>query len=266
MTAAATTAADLSPRTRFPLALSIALRELRAGSSGLVVFVLCIALGVAAVAAIGSLAAAFDKALANQGRLLIGGDLSFEVIHRQASAEETAALKALGEVSESASFRAMARAADGKSALVEVKAVDAPYPLYGEVEVLEPENAGPLWRKPDVVVAQQILLDRLSVKIGDPLKIGDAEVTIGGVLGDQPDRLADRLSYGPKLLMSRGTLEKTGLVQPGSLIRWTYRVKMPDGTGVDRVADFNHQLRNQRTDLSRHFAPIARLHGCQRLA
>ena len=234
MTAASTAAAAPAQRTRLPLALSIALRELRAGASGLVVFVLCIALGVAAVAAIGSLAAAFDKALANQGRLLIGGDLSFEVIHRQASADEMTALETFGEVSESASFRAMARARDGKSALVEVKAVDAPYPLYGEVAVLKPENAGPAWRKPDVVLAQQILLDRLGVKIGDPIMIGEAQVAIGGVLGDQPDRLADRLSYGPKVLMSRDTLKKTGLVKPGSLIRWTYRVKMPDDVGVDR--------------------------------
>jgi putative ABC transport system permease protein len=230
---ATTAAAVPATRTRLLLALSVALRELRAGG-GLVVFVLCIALGVAAVAAIGSLAAAFDKALANQGRLLIGGDLSFEVIHRQASPEEMTALKAFGEISESASFRAMARAQHGKIALVEVKAVDTTYPLYGDVAILSPENAGPLWRKPDVVLAQQILLDRLGVKISDFLEIGEAQVTIGGVLGDQPDRLADRLSYGPKVLISRDTLEKTGLVQPGSLIRWTYRVKMPDDVGVDR--------------------------------
>jgi putative ABC transport system permease protein len=232
---AATTTADLpSTSTRLPLALTIAMRELRAGASGLVVFVLCIALGVAAVAAIGSLAAAFDKALAIQGRLLIGGDLSFEVIHRQANPEELAALNALGEISESASFRAMARAGDGKSALVEVKAVDAAYPLYGEVAVIEPQDAANAWRKPDTVLAQPILLNRLGVKIGDTLKIGDATVTLGGTLGEQPDRLADRLSYGPKLLMSRDTLEKTGLVQPGSLIRWTYRVKMPNDAGTDR--------------------------------
>jgi len=249
MTATAATDTRPAPRAaRRALALSIALRELRAGAGGLTVFVLCIALGVAAVAAIGSLAAAFDKALANQGRLLIGGDLSFEVIHRQARAEELAALNDLGEVSQSAGFRAMARARDGGSALVEVKAVDERFPLYGEVSVLEPADAGPLWRQPDTVLAQQILLDRLGLEIGDPLKIGETEVTIGGVLGDQPDRLADRLSYGPKLLMSRDTLDKTGLIQPGSLIRWTYRVKMPGDAGVDR-----EKLTEARKDMEAEF-------------
>jgi putative ABC transport system permease protein len=248
VTTAATTQGLPTPAARLPLAFTIALRELRAGASGLVVFVLCIALGVAAVAAIGSLAAAFDKALANQGRLLIGGDLSFEVIHRQASPEEMSALEALGEVSESASFRAMARAQDGRSALVEVKAVDDPYPLYGEVAVIAPEDAGPAWRKPDTVLAQPILLDRLGVKIGDTLKIGEATVTLAGTLGEQPDRLADRLSYGPKLLMSRATLDKTGLIQPGSLIRWTYRVKMPDDAGTDR-----DKLTEARKDMETEF-------------
>ncbi len=232
MTTPSTIADAASVPARPCLALKIALRELRAGASGLVVFVICIALGVAAVAAIGSLAAAFDKALANQGRLLIGGDLSFEVVHRQASPEELKALEDLGLVSGSASFRAMARAEDGKSVLVEVKAVDAPYPLYGEVAVIE--DAGTAWREPDTALVQPILLERLGVRIGDTLKIGDATAKIGGTLGEQPDRLADRLSYGPKLLMSRETLAETGLVQPGSLIRWTYRVKMPNEAGADR--------------------------------
>ena len=128
----------------------------------------------------------------------------------------------------------MARASDGKTALVEVKAVDAPYPLYGDVNVIEPEGAATAWRTPGTVLVQPILLERLGLKIGDTLQIGDATARVGGTLGQQPDRLADRLSYGPKVLMSRETLDKTGLVQPGSLIRWTYRVKMPGDAGANR--------------------------------
>lgn len=248
MTAAVTTASAPASRLRMPLALTIALRELRAGAGGLVVFVLCIALGVAAVAAIGSLAASFDKALAQQGRLLIGGDLSFELIHRQTNPDERTALEELGQISESASFRAMARAADGKSALIEVKAVDDPYPLYGEVAVLEPKDAGPVWRTQGVVIAERVLLDRLGLKVGDPLKIGETSVIVGGILGEQPDRLADRLSYGPKLLMSLGTLAETGLVQPGSLIRWTYRAKLPEEIAIDR-----DQLLAARKDIETKF-------------
>ena len=130
----------------------------------------------------------------------------------------------------------MARASSGKTALVEVKAVDDAYPLYGEVAVLEPADAGAAWRSPGVVLVERGLLDRLGVEVGSPLTIGEASVTIGGVLGAQPDRLADRLAYGPKLLMSRETLARTGLLQPGSLIRWTYRVKLPEQRASDKEA------------------------------
>ncbi|MGB8710327.1 MAG: FtsX-like permease family protein, partial [Methyloceanibacter sp.] len=221
---------------RMPLAFAIALHELRAGAGGLTVFVLCIALGVMAVAAIGSLGASFDAALARQGRMLVGGDLSFERVHRRASAEERAALDDLGQVSESASLRAMARIPGGKSALIEAKAVDGAYPLYGEVIVTEPKDAGPIWRKPGVIVAERSLLERLNVGVGSTVSIGDAIVTIGGILGAQPDRLADRLAYGPRVLMSLDTLDSTGLVQPGSLIRWIYRLQLPGDSGNDRMA------------------------------
>jgi putative ABC transport system permease protein len=227
---------------RLPLALTIALRELRAGAGRLSIFVLCIALGVAAVAAIGSLSASFDEALARQGRLLIGGDVSLELVHRQADSAERAAIDALGKVSESASFRAMARSSAGKSALVEVKAVDDAYPLYGDVSIIRAEHPGPVWQNPDIVLVERTLLDRLNLDVGSTINIGDAKVTIGGILGEQPDRLADRLAYGPKLLMSRETLAHTGLVQPGSLMRWTYRVKLPEARAADK--DFLAETRN----------------------
>ncbi|MET0380456.1 MAG: FtsX-like permease family protein [Methyloceanibacter sp.] len=232
------TSARAAAASRFDLRLAFAMgmRELRSGAGGLAVFVLCIALGVASVAAIGSLSAAFDQALARQGRLLIGGDLSFELIHRQADAAERAALQSFGQLSESAGFRAMARSPAGKSALVEVKAVDDAYPLYGDVAIADSDKTGPLWRDPAIVLAERTLLDRLGLSVGSTLAIGETTVTIGGILGEQPDRLADRLAYGPKLLMSRETLAKTGLVQPGSLIRWTYRVKLPAETASDKGA------------------------------
>ena len=98
--------------------------------------------------------------------------------------------------------------------------------------ITEPKDAGPIWRKPGVIVAERSLLERLNVGIGSTLSIGDATVTIGGILGTQPDRLADRLAYGPRVLMSLETLDRTGLVQPGSLIRWIYRVKLPEPTAA----------------------------------
>jgi putative ABC transport system permease protein len=226
------------------LAWRIAFRELRAGIGGLVVFVLCIALGVAAIAGIGSLAAAFEEGLAREGRKLVGGDVSFEVVHRRASAAERAALEAQGAVSEAASLRAMARDASGKTALVEIKAVDDLYPFYGEISFDAMTGNHAPWREPGNVLVERTLLERLGIDIGDRLSIGDASFEIGGILGDSPDKLADRLAYGPRVLMSLEDLARTNLIQPGSLVRWIYRLKLDDVRAGDRQA-----LRAVRNDI-----------------
>ncbi|MEA2996474.1 MAG: putative transport system permease protein, partial [Alphaproteobacteria bacterium] len=115
------------------LPLRLALRELRGGVRGFGVFIACIALGVMAIAGVGSFAQGLVDGLAREGRTILGGDLSFSLIQREATPEERAFLNGLGDVSVAATLRAMARSADGRSTLVEVKAVDGAYPLYGSV-------------------------------------------------------------------------------------------------------------------------------------
>src|SRR5271170_7404534 len=115
------------------LTLRLALRELRGGLRGFYVFIACIALGVLAIAAVGSFAHSLADGLARQGREILGADEAFSLIQREASPAERAFLAAHGDVSAVATLRAMARTAEGKLALVEAKAVDAAYPLYGAV-------------------------------------------------------------------------------------------------------------------------------------
>ena len=115
------------------LAWRLALRELRGGLRGFYVFIACIALGVAAIAGVGSLARSLADGLAREGRIILGGDAVFSLIHREASAQESAFLERKGLVSVAAIVRAMARAEDGRATLVEIKAVDERYPLYGTV-------------------------------------------------------------------------------------------------------------------------------------
>src|SRR5947207_14522864 len=118
--------------------LHFALRELRGGLRGFYVFIGCIALGVMAIAGVGSVAASLGEGLAREGRTLLGGDVAFSLIQREAKPQEVAFLRARGEVSVAATLRGMARAADGRLALVEVKAVDAGYPMLGEL-TLDPK-------------------------------------------------------------------------------------------------------------------------------
>src|SRR5476651_372346 len=112
-----------------PLALCYALRELRGGLRGFYVFIACIALGVMAIAGVGSVAASLSEGLTREGRTLLGGDVAFSLIQREAKPDEIAFLRARGEVSVAAALRVMARTADGKLALVELKAVDSKYPM-----------------------------------------------------------------------------------------------------------------------------------------
>ena len=125
-----------------PLALRLALRDLRGGLAGFGIFLACIALGVAAIVGVGSVSHGLTDGLAREGRQILGGDAAFSLIHRELDPAERAWLSARGSVSAIATLRAMARRADGHSALVEIKAVDATYPVAGEVVLDPPQNIG----------------------------------------------------------------------------------------------------------------------------
>src|SRR5271170_3176267 len=115
------------------LPLRYALRELRGGLRGFYVFIACIALGVLAIAGVGSVAASLSDGLAREGRTLLGGDVSFVLFQREAKPAEVAFLHSRGQVSVAATLRGMARSSNGKLALVEMKAVDDNYPMLGEL-------------------------------------------------------------------------------------------------------------------------------------
>ena len=128
-----------SRRHRAPLLpLRFALRELRGGLRGFYVFIACIALGVMAIAGVGSVAASLGEGLAREGRTLLGGDVAFSLIQREARPDEVAFLRSRGQLSVAATLRAMARTGDGRLALVELKAVDGAYPMLGEL-TLDPK-------------------------------------------------------------------------------------------------------------------------------
>ena len=115
------------------LSLRYALRELRGGLRGFYVFIACIALGVFAIAGVGSVAASLSDGLAHEGRTLLGGDASFVLFQREAKPAEIDFLRSRGEVSAAATLRGMAKTSEGKLALVEMKAVDGNYPMLGAV-------------------------------------------------------------------------------------------------------------------------------------
>ncbi len=226
-------------RARRFTALRFAWRELRGGLRGFGVFVACIALGVMAIAGVGSVAASLTDGIAGAGQIILGGDLAFSLIQRQASDAERAFLDARGTVSTSATLRAMARTSGGQMTLVEVKAADAAYPLFGKV-VVDPDMPLPaLFAEKDGAFGAAVdpaLLARLNLKTGDRMTIGSTTIGLRATLIKEPDRLSAGISLGPRVLLSEAALNATGLIQPGSLVRWQYRLRLPAGTSDSAVA------------------------------
>src|SRR5262249_29445635 len=219
-----------------PLPLRFAARELRGGLRGFYVFIACIALGVMAIAGVGSVASALAEGLALEGRVILGGALAFSPSLREASADERAFLDHRGRVSPAATMRAMARAQDGRTALVEVKAVDAGYPLYGSVALDPQQPLAPALAQRDGAFGAAVdraLLVRLDLKPGARITLGAATIEIRAVLTSEPDRLASGLGFGPRVLVSEQALRASGLLQPGTIVRWHYRLRLPDQNSTD---------------------------------
>ena len=233
-----TVEAIAAPRSRW-LPLRFALREMRAGLRGFYVFIVCIALGSMAIAGVGSLAASLADGLAREGRVILGGDLAFTLIQREAAPNEREFLQDHGQVSSAATMRAMARAANGQATLVEMKAVDATYPLVGQT-VLDPQGtlADALAERDGVfgAVADPTLMARLEVNPGARLTVGNATIEIRAALTSEPDKLAGGIGFGPRLLVKQDALRTTGLLQPGSLVRWHYRLRLPANGASDAAA------------------------------
>jgi putative ABC transport system permease protein len=193
------------------------------------IFLACIAIGVAAIVGVNSLGRALQDGLAREGRTLVGGDASFSVIHQELSPQERTWLAARGRLDDIASMRAMARNAAGDATLADVKAVGPEWPPLGSAEFApQAPPAAALAQSGDSFGAEvdDILLDRLSLKVGETFRIGQVRLIIRGQIVSEPDRLGSGIGFGARVLISRAALAASGLVQPGSLVRYTTRVTM----------------------------------------
>jgi len=219
--------------------LRIAVRDLRGGLRGFGVFLACLALGVAAIAGVGSLARGLSDGLAHEGAAILGGDIAFSLALREASPEEQAFIASQGRVSQVATMRAMVRVDEGEASLVELKAVDDLYPLTGSVGI-EPAMplAEALAQRDGVfgALADEALMVRLGIKPGAEVLIGNSRVRISALLVTEPDKLSVGMGLAPRLLVSQDALEASGLLQPGSVVRWTYRVRLADPSDASIAA------------------------------
>jgi len=223
------------------LAARFARREMRGGLRGFRLLLACLALGVAALAAVGSVRAAIEAGLAAEGAALLGGDAELDFTYRSASEDERAWMAERAErVSEVIEFRSMAVVGSGETserALTQVKAVDDLYPLIGEM-VLEP--AMPLDQALKAgqeglpgAVMERALSDRLGLSPGDVFALGETEFHLSALIEREPDSAASGFSLGPRTLVLREALDGSGLLAPGTLFNSKYRLDLSEGTALD---------------------------------
>ena len=218
------------------LAARFAAREMRAGVRGFGIFLACIALGVAAIAAAGSTAQAFREGLAAQAREILGGDLALILGQRRFTKVERAVMARAGQVDYAVAVEAMAQAPSGQRRLVELRGVSANYPLAGRVELaggaslaqaFAPDGVAP--RAAQGAAVEQPLLDRLGLKLGDHFQIGNTPMVARAVLISEPDRLSRGFTLGPRVLTRLAVIRDGGFLAPGLPFGETARIAIPPG-------------------------------------
>lgn len=226
------------------LALRLARRELRGGLKGFRIFLACLTLGVAAIAAVQSVSSGLMEGLRADGGVLLGGDIAGRSVQTPFNAEQLGWFAERSRLSQGAELRSMLRRGDEeRSSLVELKAVDGAYPLYGRIGLgagtpepersVDPAGLAETLAKRDGrwgAVIEPTLAERLDLKVGDDLRLGDHAFELRAILLREPDRASSgAFVLGPRMMVAFDSLADSGLVQPGSLIQWTVRAVLPEG-------------------------------------
>lgn len=212
----------------------IARRDLNARFKGLRLLLVCLFLGTGALAAIGSLTAAIESEIEANGREYLGGDLQIELWQRGLDTEERAALEELGDVSAGTRLQAMARNGD-QAAPIELKAIDASYPLYGELTLEDGRSVGA--PAPDTAWLSQGAADRLGVTPGDAIQIGTETLDVGGIIAVEPDRLGEGFQLGPTVIVAEDLPMRAGLIAPGSMYQSKTRVRFDQERDLEAVEE-----------------------------
>ncbi len=208
--------------------LRVALKDLRGDLRRFTILLACLALGVGTITIVGSVGAALQSALLRDARTLLGGDIEASLSYRAATPEERQEFTSLGKLGEVVEVMGRADAGEQNS-FIAIRAVDANYPLIGKVTVEGAENPLPELLTPRSdgsfgLVVEQLLLDRLGVKLGEQVTISDATFTLTGIIGTEPDRITSGMQFGLPVLMSVDALNATGILAPGVLANYRYKM------------------------------------------
>lgn len=218
----------------WPAAWRIARRDLHRRFRGLRLLLVCLFLGVGALAAIGTLTSAIRGELAAQGREILGGDLEVEVWQRPLNAEESTFLGRYGELSRGFRMQAMASTA-GAATPIELKAVDANWPMYGSLTLKDGRRVGV--PPPGQAWLAEGAAERLGIGPGERFKLGSIDLVAGGIIDDEPDRLSEGFALGQTVIVALDVPAAAGLTAPGAMYQSKTRVRFAGGTDPEAVEE-----------------------------
>ncbi|HET9925811.1 MAG TPA: FtsX-like permease family protein [Methylomirabilota bacterium] len=216
----------------------LAWRETRGAWRHFGYFFACITLGVSALVGVGSFADSLERTVARSAKSLMGGDVEIRST-LPLSVDPTALVpepRGGVEVTRVRELVAMAQAGAQQTQLVELKAVESGYPFYGEL-VTDPARALPTLIGDGRALVHESLLARLGLRVGDHLRVGASDLTISGVILKEPDRAVGVFSLGPRVLIAAADLDRTGLIRPGSRVRYRTLFRLPEGRDAQVFRD-----------------------------
>jgi putative ABC transport system permease protein len=220
----------------------IARRDLSARFRGLRLLLVCLFLGVGAIAATGTLTGTIERELTGRGRTILGGDIELSVWQRGLTRAEQAALERLGTISAGTRLQAMASAGEAM-APVELKAVAPNWPMVGRLRLTDGREVGA--PPPGTAWIASGAAERLGVGAGDPLAIGGRPLQVGGIIADEPDRLGEGFALGPTVIVPATMPQAANLLAPGSMYRTKVRVAFSGSRDPEATVE---ELRQQFPD------------------
>ena len=223
------------------LAWQFARCELRHSVMRFRIFLAALMLGVAAIGAVGSVAQSMRSGITDNARTLLGGDFELSSLHVPPDSTLLAEVAAQAKTSQIVQMRAMlgtGQTDEGSPArkLVELKAVDAAYPLVGDVSLAPQQDLAAALTAFGAVV-DPALLRTTGLRVGDTARLGEITVTITATLEAEPDQAISFVSFGPRLMVSTDTLAASGLQKQGAFITYRHRAVAPDAATVALLTD-----------------------------
>jgi putative ABC transport system permease protein len=216
----------------------MAWRDSRTSRRRLLLFSCSIILGIAALAAVGSLGVNLNRAIEEQAKTLLGADLVISSREPFTPEAEDLFKQIGGEQSREISLATMVYFPHTTGTrLVQARGLSGGFPFYGQFET-EPPAAATDFRKPNGgALAEQSLMAQFGVQVGDEIQLGKLKTRVAARLEKIPGESVALSAIAPRVYVSLEDLNSADLLSDGSLAQYKIYFKLPESTNVTATVE-----------------------------